>query len=111
MLTQTVTTRTTGSRYVLSYLMLLVLALFSFGITTTAARVSLGKVTQSEAEEIEESVGVTSPRRRESVRLLGRVAIPIARFVQRRDFVRNSQAQRAIVGHRHANGLLAPIRC
>ncbi len=103
------TTRAAGARCVSSYLMLVVLALFGSGITTTVAGASFGNDTQSEAEEIEESVVVSSPRRRESGRLLEKVAIPIEKYTHWRVFVRSSKTQRAIVGHRHANGLLAPM--
>lgn len=90
--------------------MLVVLALCSCGITTTVASASFGKPFQSETEEIEESVLVSSQPRRESALLRENVANLMA-ILQPCAFARRVKAQRAIVGHRHANGLLAPIRC
>jgi len=95
----------------MSCIMLLLLALPSLGITASVSRASLVSESETQSEEIEECVVLTTLRRansrRESLETTHDRAKaypccrPTCRVVE----------PRAIVGHRFTNNLRAPIRC
>ncbi|QDV70488.1 hypothetical protein Poly24_42120 [Rosistilla carotiformis] len=92
-------------------IMLVLLALPSLGITSSASRSLLGNERQTETEEVEERVVCSSQRRERANRSFDRMSIHaqfdyIARFTSR-----VIALPLPVDGHRIANGLLAPMRC
>ncbi len=96
--------------------MLVLFALPSFGLTTSLARVALGYETlgganQSQAEELEERVPCSTDRRERSQRVKRYAAWLRVSWTHVQKNINHRDSRRAIVGHRLANGSLAPIRC
>lgn len=96
-------------------IMLALFALPSFGISTMLSRVALGYETpganSSQSEELEERVPCSTERREQSQRCQRHLGRPFSCWTIAPRLVCRVEFRRAIVGHRLANGFLAPIRC
>ena len=90
--------------------MLVLLALPSFGITTTASRL-LGSERPAEAEELVERAPCCSQRRVHVSRAVDRVAFIDCLSGAKIQLTLASIQASPVVGHRLSNGLLAPLRC
>ncbi|WP_253155150.1 hypothetical protein [Stieleria tagensis] len=95
----------------MSFFMLVLFALPSLGITTTLSRISPGSENQSQAEELEERVPCSSQRRERIRRSPEESPYFAAHFAAVKSSIRIRISPRVIVGHRLANGNLAPLRC
>jgi hypothetical protein len=90
--------------------MLVLLALPSFGITTTASRL-LGSERPAAAEELAERAPSCSQRRVQVFRTLDRVSY-IDRLAGAKFKLSLATTQpNPVFGHRLSNGILAPLRC
>lgn len=97
--------------WVVSCIMLVLLALPSFGITTTASRLLLGSERPAAAEELAERSPCCSQRRVHVCRTLERISYIHCLAVERFQMPPAATQPNPVVGHRLPNGFLAPLRC
>jgi hypothetical protein len=95
----------------MSFLMLILVAASSFGITTNLPRVPLTSESESQFEEIETRELVSSDYRTCSRRSSRKACHLLSCRTFRSPAPPRQPTPRAIIGHRFANDLLAPIRC
>lgn len=95
----------------MAHVLLFLLALSSFGITAPLPRISQGNESESQIEEVESRELACSEYRSCSRRSTSASQYTCSRQTARPPRLCSAVRPRAIVGHRLANGLLAPIRC
>ncbi|WP_146599715.1 hypothetical protein [Novipirellula aureliae] len=101
----------TPLKWMVRVIILAVFSLAGFGVTTVAARTTLASEVLVETKEVQERLPSSVVQRVRAFQLNKRCPPASAVYDTQRRVERTIAGPLPIVGHRLANGFLAPIRC